>query len=85
MLNPLEGVDVMYQKIEEILEQSDSPLSTKEVAEKAETSLFETRKNLIRLKEEGKIESVEKDGKICWQKKEEEDEAAKLEKRVHRG
>ncbi len=84
MFNPFKGVDVMYQKIEEILEQSDSPLTTKEVAEKAETTLFETRKNLIRLKEEGKIESVEKDGKICWQKKE-EDETAKLEKRVHRG
>jgi DNA-binding transcriptional regulator YhcF (GntR family) len=74
----------MYQKIEEIIEQSDSPLSTKEVAEKAESNLFEARKNLIRLKEEGKIESVEKDGTICWQKKE-EDETAKLEKRVHRG
>lgn len=74
----------MYQKIEEIIEQSDSPLSTKEVAEKAESNLFEARKNLIRLKEEGKIESVEKDGIICWQKKE-EDETAKLEKRVHRG
>jgi DNA-binding transcriptional regulator YhcF (GntR family) len=75
----------MYQKILAILEQSDSPLSTKEVAEKAEMSLLEARKNLLRLKEEGKIESVEKEGTICWQKKEEEEETAKLEKRVHRG
>lgn len=75
----------MYQKILEILENSSSPLSTAELAEKAEISLAEARKNLLRLSEEGKIESVEKDGRICWQKKEEEGEAAKLEKRVHRG
>lgn len=74
----------MYQNIEEIIEKSEDPLSTKEVAEKAGTSLVEARKNLLRLQEEGKIESVEKDGKICWQKKE-EDETAKLEKRMHRG
>ncbi len=74
----------MYQNIEEIIEKSEDPLSTREVAEKAGTSLVEARKNLLRLQEEGKIESVEKDGKICWQKKE-EDETAKLEKRMHRG
>ena len=74
----------MYQNIEEIIEKSEDPLSTKEVAERAGTSLVEARKNLLRLQEEGKIESVEKDGTICWQKKE-EDETAKLEKRMHRG
>ncbi len=74
----------MYLKIEEILEQSEDPLSTKDVAEKAEINLFEARKALLRLSEEGKIESVEKEGKICWQKKEEAEEAEKLEKRVQR-
>lgn len=73
----------MYQKIEEIIEKAEDPLSTKEVAEKAGLGLIEARKNLLRLKEEGKIDSVEKDGRICWQKKE-EDETAKLEKRVQR-
>ena len=74
----------MYQKIEEIIEDSGDPLSTKEVAEKAEISIAEAGKNLLRLKEEGKIESVEKEGKICWQKKREDEETEKLEKRVHR-
>lgn len=73
----------MYQKIEEIIENAEHPLSTKEVAEKAGIKLVEARKNLLRLREEGKIESVEKDGRVCWQKKE-EDETAKLEKRVQR-
>ena len=75
----------MYQKIEEVLEQSEDALSTSEVAEKAGISLFEARKNLLRLSEEGKIESVQKEGQICWMIKEEEEEAEKLEKRVHRG
>ncbi|KYK33911.1 MAG: hypothetical protein HXS46_19325 [Theionarchaea archaeon] len=74
----------MYPKIEEILEQSEDPLSTKDVAEKAEINLFEARKALLRLSEEGKIESVEKEGKICWQKKKEAEQAEKLEKRVQR-
>jgi response regulator of citrate/malate metabolism len=74
----------MYQKIEEILEQSEDPLSTAEVAEKAEISIVEARKNLLRLSEEGKVESIQKEGKICWKKKEEEEETEKLEKRVHR-
>lgn len=74
----------MYQKIEEILEEADSPLSTAEVAEKTGIKVFEARKNLLRLAEEGKIESIEKNGVICWQKKEEESETDKLEKRVHR-
>ncbi|MBU7017346.1 MAG: hypothetical protein HXS44_07535 [Theionarchaea archaeon] len=75
----------MYQNIEEIIENSEEPLSTKEVAAKAEIGITDAVKNLLRLKEEGKIESVEKDGKVCWQKKGEDDETAKLEKRVQRG
>ncbi|MGC1122043.1 MAG: FaeA/PapI family transcriptional regulator [Candidatus Methanofastidiosia archaeon] len=74
----------MYQKIEQILEEADSPLSTAEVAEKTGIKVFEARKNLLRLAEEGKIESIEKNGVICWQKKEEELEMEKLEKRMHR-
>ncbi|MBU7015167.1 MAG: ArsR family transcriptional regulator [Theionarchaea archaeon] len=74
----------MYQKIEQILEQADSALSTAEVAEKTGTKVFEVRKNLLRLAEEGKIESIEKNGVICWQMKEEESEKDKLEKRMHR-
>jgi DNA-binding transcriptional regulator YhcF (GntR family) len=75
----------MYQKIEEVIRESEDPLSTREVAEKAEISIPEAVKNLLRLKEEGKVESVEKEGKVCWQMKAEDDETAKLEKRVHRG
>jgi hypothetical protein len=74
----------MYQKIEEIIDAAENPLSTKEVAEKAGISMAKAGQNLLRLKEEGKIESVEIEGKICWKKKE-EDETAKLEKRVQRG
>lgn len=74
----------MYQKIEDILNESEDPLSTKEVAEKARMSIAEAGKNLFRLKEEGKVESVEKDGKVCWQKSEGDEEATRLEKRVHR-
>ena len=75
----------MYQDVEAIIEKSEEPLSTKEVAAKAEISLTDAVKNLLRLKEEGKIESVEKDGKVCWQKCREDEDKAKLEKRVHRG
>jgi biotin operon repressor len=74
----------MYQKIEDIISESEDPLSTKEVAEKVGISIAEAGKNLFRLKEEGKVESVEKKGKVCWQKSEGDEEATKLEKRVHR-
>ncbi|MGD2247809.1 MAG: FaeA/PapI family transcriptional regulator [Candidatus Methanofastidiosia archaeon] len=76
----------MYKKIKDIIHESDTPLSTTEVAEKAEVSIIGARKNLERLQEEGRIESVEKDGKICWKPKEEEEEKEKekIEKRVQR-
>lgn len=74
----------MYQKIEDILTESQDALSTKEVAEKAGITIAEAGKNLLRLKEEGKVDSVEKEGKVCWQISEGDEEATKLEKRVHR-
>jgi response regulator of citrate/malate metabolism len=74
----------MYKKINDIIHESDTPLSTKEVAEIAEISIIGARKNLLRLQEEGRIESVEKDSKICWKPKEEEEEKEKIEKRVQR-
>lgn len=75
----------MYQKILGIIEAAKAPLTTTEIAQKAGVNVFEARKNLQRLGEEGKIESVEKEGKICWQKKEEEEDTLRMEKRVHRG
>lgn len=75
----------MHQKIQDIIEKSENPLSTIEIAEKAGINMFETRKNLQRLSEEGKIESVEKKGKICWQKKEEDIGIARIEKRIQQG
>lgn len=74
----------MYQKIKNIIHESDTPLSTKEVAEKADISIVNARKNLERLQEEGRVESMEKEGKICWKLKEEEEEKDKIEKRVQR-
>lgn len=75
----------MYRKILSIIEAAKAPLTTTEIAQKAGVNVFEARKNLQRLGEEGKIESVEKEGKICWQKKEEEEDTLRMEKRVHRG
>ncbi|MFQ6088577.1 MAG: FaeA/PapI family transcriptional regulator [Candidatus Methanofastidiosia archaeon] len=72
----------MYQKAFEIIKKSKKPLSTKEISKKVNLTLFQTKRNLQRLQEEGKIESVVISHKICWRLKERDEEAEKLERRV---
>ncbi|MDK2853364.1 MAG: hypothetical protein PWP49_388 [Thermococcaceae archaeon] len=45
-------------------------MTTEEIAKESGLSLAETRRFLLRLLEQGKIESVERDGKIFWKLKE---------------
>jgi DNA-binding transcriptional regulator YhcF (GntR family) len=72
----------MYQKELEFIEKSEKPLSTKEIADLAKQNLFLTRQNLTRLAEEGKIESLQKDGVVCWKVKTKDEKEEKMEKRV---
>jgi ribosomal protein L19E len=72
----------MYQKELEFIEKSEKPLSTKEIADLAKQNLFLTRQNLTRLAEEGKIESLQKDGTVHWRIKTRDEKEEKMEKRV---
>ncbi|MPW38144.1 winged helix-turn-helix transcriptional regulator [Thermococcus sp. 101 C5] len=45
-------------------------MTTEEIAKESGLSLAETRRFLLRLLDQGKIESVERDGKIFWKLKE---------------
>ncbi|MFQ5891349.1 MAG: FaeA/PapI family transcriptional regulator [Candidatus Methanofastidiosia archaeon] len=72
----------MYQKAFEIIKKSKKPLSTKEISKKVNLTLFQTKRNLQRLQEEGKIESVVISQKICWKLRERDEKAEKLERRI---
>ncbi|WP_087036440.1 winged helix-turn-helix domain-containing protein [Thermococcus litoralis] len=45
-------------------------MTTEEIAKESGLSLAETRRFLLRLLEQGKIESIERDGKVFWKLKE---------------
>ena len=70
----------MYQKVMDVIEKSKKPLSTSEISKKLKLNLFETRRQLERLQEEGRIESFGQKGKICWKVKETDKETEKYEK-----
>jgi len=72
----------MYTKVLEVLKETDKPLSKEEIAEKANVPVAKTSLNLLRLKEEGKVESKEVKGKICWSIKTEDENEKKLRQRA---
>ncbi|NPV50704.1 MAG: ArsR family transcriptional regulator [Candidatus Methanofastidiosum sp.] len=72
----------MYQKILKLLENEESPLSAEAISEKTKESLMKTKSLLLRLQEEGKVESTKKDDMIVWQIKKKDDTEKKYEKMV---
>ncbi|USS40763.1 winged helix-turn-helix transcriptional regulator [Thermococcus aggregans] len=53
-----------------ILNVLTKEMTTEEIAKETGMSLAETRRFLLRLREQGKVESFERDGKIFWKLKE---------------
>jgi DNA-binding IclR family transcriptional regulator len=72
----------MYQKILKLLENEESPLSAETISEKTKESLMKTKSLLLRLQEEGKVESTKKEDMIVWQIKKKDDTEKKYEKMV---
>lgn len=71
---------LMYQRILKLLENEESPLSAETISEKTKESLMKTKSLLLRLQEEGKVESTKKDDIIVWQIKKKDDVEKKFEK-----
>ena len=72
----------MYQRIIKLLENEDSPISAENISEKTKESLIKTKSLLLRLQEEGKVESPKREDIIVWQIKKKDDIEKKLEKMV---
>lgn len=72
----------MYRKIYEILKGRKKPISTEEVAEKVEISSGKATLGLLRLQEEGKVEGVEKGGKLQWKLKKKDKKTKEIEKKM---
>ncbi|HNV94471.1 MAG: hypothetical protein APG08_00951 [Candidatus Methanofastidiosum methylothiophilum] len=72
----------MYQRIIKLLENEDSPISAENISEKTKESLIKTKSLLLRLQEEGKVESTKREDIIVWQIKKKDDIEKKLEKMV---
>lgn len=53
-----------------ILDTLTKEMTTEEIAKETGLSLAETRRFLLRLLEQGKVESIERNGKIFWKLKE---------------
>lgn len=70
----------MYQRILEILQNEDSPVSAEMISEKTKEGLMKTKSSLLRLQEEGKVESIKKQDTIVWQIKKKDDIEKKYEK-----
>jgi len=61
----------MYTKVFEVVRDTETPLTKEEVAKKAGLPTAKATLNLLRLKEEGKIESKESERGVVWYLKEE--------------
>ncbi len=70
----------MNQRILELLENEDSPLSAEMISKRTKESLMKTKSSLLRLQEEGKVESTKKQDEIVWQIKKKDDVEKKYEK-----
>lgn len=72
----------MYQRILKLLENEEAPISAETISEKTKESLMKTKSLLLRLQEEGKVESTKKEDIIVWQIKKKNDTEKKFEKMV---
>jgi len=73
----------MYGKVYEVLKKSEKPLTREEISKRSKVPLAKASLNLLRLREEGKVESMDIDGLIHWAAKEEdENEKKKMEQRA---
>ncbi|AIF70001.1 hypothetical protein PAP_08065 [Palaeococcus pacificus DY20341] len=71
-----------HLKILEALNEKNE-LTVEEIAKESNLNLAETKKLLMRLSEQGKVESFEKEGKIYWKIKEVSEEEKKLKKEFY--
>jgi len=71
-----------HLKVLESLEGEEG-LTVEGIAEKTNLKVLEVRKVLMRLSEQGKVESFEREGKIYWKIKEVSEEEKKLEKEFY--
>lgn len=65
-----------HLKILEVLEGKE--MTVNEIAEHIKSSVIETRRLLLRLTEQGKVESFEREGKIFWRIKQKSKEEEKF-------
>jgi len=72
----------MYARVLEVLKNSEKPLTKEEISQKANVSIAKASQNLLRLREEGKIESMEMEGSIRWSIKTEDEAEKKMKQRV---
>ncbi|HRZ18648.1 MAG TPA: ArsR family transcriptional regulator [Methanofastidiosum sp.] len=70
----------MYQRILRILENEESPVPAETISDKTKESLMKTKSLLLRLQEEGKIESCKKDDILLWQIKKKDETEKKFER-----
>jgi len=71
---------LMYQRILKLLENEEVPLSAEIISEKTKETLIKTKSILLRLQEEGKVESTKKEDIILWKLKKKDDTEKKFEK-----
>jgi len=65
-----------HLKILKVLEGKE--MTVNEIAEHIKSSVIETRRLLLRLTEQGKVESFEREGKIFWRIKQKSKEEEKF-------
>lgn len=68
----------MYARVLEVLKNAEEPLTREEISRKANVPLAKTSLNLLRLREEGKVESMDKEGILHWSIKEEDENEKKM-------
>ncbi len=73
---------MMYVKVLEMLQKAKDPLTREDIAEKTGLSVTKVALNLLRLREEGKAQSVVEGEKTLWSIREISNDKVKMEKRV---
>ena len=72
----------MYVKVLEMLNTAEEPLTREDIAAKTGLSITKVALNLLRLREEGKVQSVVEGEKTLWSVREISNDKIKMEKRV---
>ena len=72
----------MYVKVLEMLNAAEAPLTREDIAAKTGLSITKVALNLLRLREEGKVQSVVEGEKTLWSVREISNDKIKMEKRV---